>query len=84
MQIDPPPARTPCPAPTPVLTRRWLSPESWSLDTYEQLGGYYALRTGAGRGTRADDRVGEELRPARSRRRRLPDRAEVVVPATAW
>ncbi|MGJ7905662.1 NADH-quinone oxidoreductase subunit NuoF [Actinopolyspora sp. H202] len=30
---------------TPVLTRRWLSPESWSLRTYEQLEGYTALRT---------------------------------------
>ncbi|APU12604.1 MULTISPECIES: NADH-quinone oxidoreductase subunit NuoF [Actinoalloteichus] len=29
---------------TPVLTRRWLSPESWGLRTYEQLEGYSALR----------------------------------------
>jgi NADH-quinone oxidoreductase subunit F len=30
---------------TPVLTRRWLSPKSWTLDTYIQLEGYTALRT---------------------------------------
>lgn len=29
---------------TPVLTRRWLSPNSWTLRTYEQLEGYTALR----------------------------------------
>src|SRR3982074_3354325 len=29
---------------TPVLTKRWLSPTSWSLRTYEQLEGYSALR----------------------------------------
>ncbi|HET8591842.1 MAG TPA: NADH-quinone oxidoreductase subunit NuoF [Nakamurella sp.] len=30
---------------TPVLTRSWLSPRSWTLKTYEELGGYTALRT---------------------------------------
>ncbi|AZI59591.1 NADH oxidoreductase (quinone) subunit F [Nakamurella antarctica] len=30
---------------TPVLTRRWSSPRSWSIDTYLQLDGYQALRT---------------------------------------
>jgi NADH-quinone oxidoreductase subunit F len=29
---------------TPVLTKRWLSPNSWRLATYEQLEGYTALR----------------------------------------
>jgi NADH-quinone oxidoreductase subunit F len=29
---------------TPVLTKRWLSPNSWTLQTYEQLEGYQALR----------------------------------------
>jgi NADH-quinone oxidoreductase subunit F len=29
---------------TPVLTKRWLSPNSWRLSTYEQLEGYSALR----------------------------------------
>jgi len=29
---------------TPVLTKRWLSPNSWRIDTYEQLEGYVALR----------------------------------------
>lgn len=29
---------------TPVLTRRWSAPEAWRLSTYEQLGGYSALR----------------------------------------
>jgi NADH-quinone oxidoreductase subunit F len=30
---------------TPVLTRRWAVPRSWSIETYEQLDGYRALRT---------------------------------------
>ncbi len=30
---------------TPVLTRRWLSPTSWTIDTYRQFEGYSALRT---------------------------------------
>jgi NADH-quinone oxidoreductase subunit F len=30
---------------TPVLTRRWPSPKSWTLDTYTQLEGYTALHT---------------------------------------
>jgi NADH-quinone oxidoreductase subunit F len=29
---------------TPVLTRRWQSPRSWTIETYEQLEGYQALR----------------------------------------
>src|SRR5947199_6627446 len=29
---------------TPVLTKRWLSPNSWRLSVYEQLEGYTALR----------------------------------------
>src|SRR6266496_1562575 len=29
---------------TPVLTKRWLSPRSWTLDTYQRLEGYQALR----------------------------------------
>jgi NADH-quinone oxidoreductase subunit F len=29
---------------TPVLTKRWLSPDAWQLRTYEQLDGYTALR----------------------------------------
>ena len=30
---------------TPVLTRRWASPKSWTLETYTRLEGYTALRT---------------------------------------
>jgi NADH-quinone oxidoreductase subunit F len=30
---------------TPVLTKRWLSPNSWTMDSYERLEGYTALRT---------------------------------------
>jgi NADH-quinone oxidoreductase subunit F len=30
---------------TPVLTRRWLLPESWTLRHYTELGGYEALDT---------------------------------------
>ena len=38
------PAAPTGPAPlTPVLTRRWASPRSWSIDTYRQLDGYQAL-----------------------------------------
>jgi NADH-quinone oxidoreductase subunit F len=29
---------------TPVLTKRWLSPDAWKLDVYQQLDGYAALR----------------------------------------
>ncbi|MGH3467982.1 MAG: SLBB domain-containing protein, partial [Thermocrispum sp.] len=29
---------------TPVLTKRWLSPNSWRLSVYEQLEGYTAVR----------------------------------------
>jgi len=29
---------------TPVLTRRWLSPNSWRIGVYEELEGYTALR----------------------------------------
>ena len=30
---------------TPVLTRRWAAPRSWTIDTYTRLDGYTALRT---------------------------------------
>ncbi|HEY2673875.1 MAG TPA: NADH-quinone oxidoreductase subunit NuoF [Rugosimonospora sp.] len=29
---------------TPVLTKRWLSPDAWKIDVYERLDGYAALR----------------------------------------
>src|SRR5829696_646268 len=29
---------------TPVLTKRWLSPDAWRIDVYEQLDGYTAAR----------------------------------------
>src|SRR4030095_16962366 len=29
---------------TPVLTKRWLSPDAWKLSVYERLDGYTALR----------------------------------------
>ena len=29
---------------TPVLTKRWLSPDAWQIDTYERLDGYAAVR----------------------------------------
>jgi NADH-quinone oxidoreductase subunit F len=39
-----PPTTTAGPAPlTPVLTRRWASPASWSIKTYRRLDGYQAL-----------------------------------------
>src|SRR5829696_2212059 len=33
---------------TPVLTKRWLSPKSWTLETYEKLEGYQGLRAALG------------------------------------
>ena len=30
---------------TPVLTKRWTEPRSWSIDTYERTGGYQAFRS---------------------------------------
>jgi len=33
---------------TPVLTKRWLSPDAWRLDVYERLDGYSALRKALG------------------------------------
>ncbi|MDI2029126.1 NADH-quinone oxidoreductase subunit NuoF [Saccharopolyspora sp. TS4A08] len=39
----------PSPSPvTPVLTKRWLSPDAWRLETYERLEGYTALRKALG------------------------------------
>nr|BFE64118.1 NADH-quinone oxidoreductase subunit NuoF [Dactylosporangium thailandense] len=29
---------------TPVLTKRWLSPDAWKIDVYERLDGYTGLR----------------------------------------
>src|SRR5919109_56184 len=29
---------------TPVLTKRWLSPDAWQIGVYERLDGYAALR----------------------------------------
>src|SRR5436190_17957178 len=29
---------------TPVLTKRWLSPDAWQLEVYERLDGYTGLR----------------------------------------
>ena len=41
---------------TPVLTRRWLEPDAWRIETYERLDGYRALRK-APRGTIERQRV---------------------------
>ncbi len=39
-------AEKPAPAAlSPVLTRRWASPRSWTIDTYESLDGYQGLRS---------------------------------------
>ncbi len=66
---------------TPMLTRRWASPQSWTIDTYRQLDGYQALPVALGV---APGRVTELIKNSgspRPRRCRLPDRPEVVVPA---
>jgi NADH-quinone oxidoreductase subunit F len=33
---------------TPVLTKRWLSPDAWKINVYERLDGYTALRKALG------------------------------------
>lgn len=33
---------------TPVLTRRWAAPQSWTIDSYQQLDGYSALKRALG------------------------------------
>ena len=38
------PSRQALAALTPVLTKRWLSPRAWQLETYQRLDGYAALR----------------------------------------
>ena len=63
---------------TPVLTDIWDAERAWTLTTYEEHGGYAALEEGARHGAGRDRRGGQGLRPARPRRRRLPDRHEVV------
>ena len=62
---------------TPVLTKHWLGPESWTLRHYTELGGYEALRTALRDPARRPRRAREGLRPARTRRRRVPDGHEV-------
>ena len=66
---------------TPVLSATWGLERSWNLDTYVANGGYEgatkALRDGPGR--RHSGRQGLWL--ARPRRRRLPHRNEVGLPA---
>ena len=68
---------------TPVLTDTWDADRSWTLATYEDAGGYRGLRRALGHagGRRRHD--GQGLRPARPRRRRLPDGHEVGLPARA-
>ena len=55
----------------------------WRLETYQAEGGYEALKKILSEKTPQDDdhRRGEEVRPARSRRRRFPDRPEVELHA---
>ena len=62
---------------TPVLTDNWDEDRSWTLESYEARGGYRRARQGAGHGPGRRDRGGQGVRPARPRRRRLPDRHEV-------
>ena len=61
----------------PVLTRYVKEPGSYTLDFHVQHGGYEAVRKARVDDARGDHRRGEEVRPARPRRRRLPDRHEV-------
>jgi hypothetical protein len=68
---------------TPVLSAFWDDARSWTLETYERNGGYQALRAAVTDGARRGRHHGQGLGPARPRRRRLPDRAEVELPAQA-
>ena len=66
---------------TPVLTKRWLSPNSWRLDDLRAARGLHRAAQGARRHPGAARPAGQGLRPARPRRRGLPGRREVVVHA---
>ncbi|WP_327007028.1 NADH-quinone oxidoreductase subunit NuoF [Dactylosporangium sp. NBC_01737] len=44
MTLDYQPSRESLSKLTPVLTKRWLSPDAWKIDVYERLDGYTALR----------------------------------------
>jgi NADH-quinone oxidoreductase subunit F len=68
---------------TPVLSAFWDDARSWTLETYERNGGYQALRAAVTDGARRGRHHGQGLGPARPRRRRLPDRAQVELPAQA-
>jgi NADH-quinone oxidoreductase subunit F len=76
---------------TPIMSRFWDHPRSWTLATYEEYEGYQALRKALD--TPADDLVqmAKDSRAARSRGRGLPDRHEVGLhprrtasPVTSW
>ena len=69
---------------TPVLTDTWDQDRSWTLDDLRgarRLRRRCAPRPGMDAGRRRHD--GQGLRPARPRRRGLPDRHEVGLPAHA-
>ncbi len=62
---------------TPVLTDNWDVERAWTLASYEDRGGYRALKKALRHGARGDRRGGQGVRPARPRRRGLPDGDEV-------
>ena len=66
---------------TPVLTAHWDQPDIFTLDGYRRAGGWQALPKALGMTPRRGHRDREELRAARPRRGRLPDRREVGLPA---
>ena len=65
----------------PVLTKYVNEPGGHTLDFYVQHGGYQAMKTALGMTPEAIVDTRQEVGPARPRRRRLPDRPEVVLPA---
>ena len=64
-----------------VLSKHFGDPEARTYAGWVKRGGYEALRKALGMTPRGARRGGQGVRPARPRRRRLPDRAQVVVHA---
>ena len=67
--------------PDPDPHEFWDDPQSWTLDTYAAPRRLQALKKALAHGAAGDHRRRQGLEHPRPRRRRLPDRHEVVVHA---